>query len=161
MFTKNLGRVGFIKESLGTHGYFKANFDGKLTSQDVVAMSLYKRSWPEVSLPGISLIISIYIHSYGTILHLFNASFVLYVYIHTGENRQKKKLLFNLISLFHIIIHHAFLVNPVIPPSILLHTQMGKHRRNKKTQKSRHDPLSNNLTTSAAINAVRGFWQTV
>lgn len=34
---------------------------------------------------------------------------------------------------------------------------MGKHRRNKKTQKSRHDPLSNsNLTTSAAINAVRG-----
>lgn len=49
LFTKNLGRVGFIKESLGTHGYFKANFDGKLTSQDVVAMSLYKRSWPEVS----------------------------------------------------------------------------------------------------------------
>ncbi|KGR05733.1 pre-rRNA-processing protein TSR1 [Candida albicans P37037] len=49
LFTKNSGRVGFIKESLGTHGYFKANFDGKLTSQDVVAMSLYKRSWPEVS----------------------------------------------------------------------------------------------------------------
>ena len=48
LFTKS-GRLGFIKESLGTHGYFKANFDGKLTSQDVVAMSMYKRVWPEVS----------------------------------------------------------------------------------------------------------------
>lgn len=48
LFTKS-GRTGFIKESLGTHGYFKATFDGKLTSQDVVAMSLYRRVWPEVS----------------------------------------------------------------------------------------------------------------
>ncbi|CUM67457.1 uncharacterized protein PRCAT00005153001 [Priceomyces carsonii] len=45
LFTRS-GRTGFIKESLGTHGYFKATFDGKLTSQDVVAMSLYKRAWP-------------------------------------------------------------------------------------------------------------------
>lgn len=44
-----LGRTGFIKESLGTHGYFKANFDGKLTAQDVVSMSLFKRAWPEYS----------------------------------------------------------------------------------------------------------------
>lgn len=43
-----LGRAGFIKESLGTHGYFKANFDGKLSAQDVVAMNLYKRVWPQV-----------------------------------------------------------------------------------------------------------------
>ncbi|KAF3933372.1 hypothetical protein ABW19_dt0205231 [Dactylella cylindrospora] len=28
------GRSGFIKESLGTHGYFKATFDGKLNPQD-------------------------------------------------------------------------------------------------------------------------------
>ncbi|KAI5962914.1 TSR1 [Candida theae] len=48
LFTKS-GRSGFIKESLGTHGYFKANFDGKLTSQDVVAMSMYKRVWPQLS----------------------------------------------------------------------------------------------------------------
>ncbi|SCU88848.1 LADA_0E12376g1_1 [Lachancea dasiensis] len=50
LFTKS-GRSGFIKESLGTHGYFKATFDGKLSAQDVVAMSLFKRVWPRVSKP--------------------------------------------------------------------------------------------------------------
>lgn len=40
------GRSGFVKESLGTHGYFKAQFDGKLSSMDAVAVSLYKRVWP-------------------------------------------------------------------------------------------------------------------
>lgn len=40
------GRTGFIKESLGTHGYFKATFDQKINPQDSVAISLYKRVFP-------------------------------------------------------------------------------------------------------------------
>lgn len=45
LWTKR-GRAGFIKESLGTHGYFKATFDGKINPQDAVGVSLYKRVWP-------------------------------------------------------------------------------------------------------------------
>jgi pre-rRNA-processing protein TSR1 len=45
LFTKR-GRQGFIREPLGTHGYFKANFDGKVTSLDAVGVALYKRVWP-------------------------------------------------------------------------------------------------------------------
>lgn len=45
LFTK-MGRAGLIKQSLGTHGYFKATFDGFLNPQDIVAMALYKRVWP-------------------------------------------------------------------------------------------------------------------
>lgn len=45
LFTK-MGRSGFIKQSLGTHGYLKATFDGKINPQDIVAMALYKRVWP-------------------------------------------------------------------------------------------------------------------
>ncbi|KAJ5759516.1 Ribosome biogenesis protein tsr1 [Penicillium odoratum] len=40
------GRSGYIKESLGTHGYFKATFDAKINPQDSVGISLYKRVFP-------------------------------------------------------------------------------------------------------------------
>ncbi|OAA44263.1 Ribosome biogenesis protein BMS1/TSR1 [Metarhizium rileyi] len=45
------GRTGFVKEPLGTHGYFKATFDGKINPQDAVGVSLYKRMWPRASKP--------------------------------------------------------------------------------------------------------------
>ncbi|RDA85458.1 hypothetical protein CP532_1026 [Ophiocordyceps camponoti-leonardi (nom. inval.)] len=43
------GRSGFIREPLGTHGYFKATFDGRVNPQDAVGVSLYKRMWPRES----------------------------------------------------------------------------------------------------------------
>ncbi|KAH6983232.1 hypothetical protein BKA56DRAFT_548589 [Ilyonectria sp. MPI-CAGE-AT-0026] len=45
MWTKR-GRSGYIKEPLGTHGYFKATFDGRINPQDAIGVSLYKRVWP-------------------------------------------------------------------------------------------------------------------
>jgi len=42
----NRGRGGAFKESLGTHGYFKATFDGQIGPQDTIGISLYKRVWP-------------------------------------------------------------------------------------------------------------------
>ncbi|KAI9373844.1 hypothetical protein BJX61DRAFT_541312 [Aspergillus egyptiacus] len=45
LWTKR-GRTGYIKESLGTHGYFKATFDAKINPQDSVGISLYKRVFP-------------------------------------------------------------------------------------------------------------------
>ncbi|KAI0874837.1 hypothetical protein GGS24DRAFT_326389 [Hypoxylon argillaceum] len=45
------GRSGYIKETLGTHGYFKANFDGVINPQDSVGVSLYKRMWPQSATP--------------------------------------------------------------------------------------------------------------
>jgi len=45
LWTKR-GRSGFMREPLGTHGYFKATFDGKVNPLDSVAVSLYKRVWP-------------------------------------------------------------------------------------------------------------------
>lgn len=48
MWTKR-GRSGYIKEPLGTHGYFKVTFDGRINPQDSVGVSLYKRVWPRES----------------------------------------------------------------------------------------------------------------
>ena len=45
LWTKR-GRRGEVRESLGTHGYFKAIFDGRINPQDSVGVSLYKRVWP-------------------------------------------------------------------------------------------------------------------
>lgn len=50
LWTKR-GRSGFVKESLGIHGYFKATFDGKINPQDAVGVSLYKRVWPREARP--------------------------------------------------------------------------------------------------------------
>ncbi|KAL7785813.1 hypothetical protein V8C37DRAFT_393407 [Trichoderma ceciliae] len=50
LWTKR-GRSGFIKEPLGTHGYLKATFDGRINPQDSVGISLYKRVWPRQAVP--------------------------------------------------------------------------------------------------------------
>lgn len=45
----NTGKLGFIKESLGTHGYFKATFNKKIFQSDIIMIELHKRVWPNKS----------------------------------------------------------------------------------------------------------------
>lgn len=41
------GIRGHIKESVGTHGLFKAQFSGPITQNDRVWLVLYKRVYPK------------------------------------------------------------------------------------------------------------------
>lgn len=46
------GRTGHIREPLGTHGRYKAHFDGPIGQMDTIMMGLYKRVFPKFTTTG-------------------------------------------------------------------------------------------------------------
>lgn len=47
------GLRGYIKESVGTHGLFKAHFSSAITQNDKVWLILYKRVFPKIPEEGV------------------------------------------------------------------------------------------------------------
>jgi len=54
LYTKR-GLRGHIREPVGTHGLFKAQFSAPITQNDTVMLILYKRIYPKIPTEGIQM----------------------------------------------------------------------------------------------------------